>query len=609
MTATAVGEALGRFRLVEEIGRGGMGTVYKAVDTEMKREVAVKVLAPELAAQPGFEARFRREAQAAARLSEPHILPVFEAGELDGRLFLAMPLVEGADVQRILHRDGPMAPERTVQVISDVASALDAAHAARLVHRDVKPSNILVAKTNGLVFLIDFGIAQDASATKLTSTGTTVGTWAYMAPERFMTATADARADIYSLACVLYECLTGKLPYPGDSMPQQVHGHCYLPPPKPTEINRAISAGFDQVIARGMAKDPKHRYKSCRELAVAARLALSGPAPTMPPTVSAKEERRQTSRPPSGPKAPSRPPLVEPPRPWSNARVSAMVIAVVVVALTGAFLLVHHPSLPGVRETQVTLPFEDLDSPDGIAVDSEGAVYVADSRHNRVLKLAAGSKDQIELPFTGLSYPEKVALDSRGNIYVTGFNRQTHESAVMELTSGATASTELPIHLEGSAAGIAVDGVGTVYVTEDNSDGGLYKFAPGATAPNKLLAGSFDSVAIDSVGNIYVASEVGDPNVIVLPVGEKEPRATDFPSVSLATGVAVDSAGSMYVSDGWGSTYPVYKLVAGSTKPTTVPFAGLTFPDSLTRGIAVDGAGNVYVTDEKLNRVIELHAR
>jgi serine/threonine-protein kinase len=594
--------------LIEEIGRGGMGTVYKAFDTETRREVAVKVLTPELASQPGFEARFRREAQAAARLSEPHILPVFEAGELEGRLFLAMPLVDGADLQRLLHRDGPMTPARAVEVISGVASALDAAHAARLIHRDVKPSNILVAKANGHVFLIDFGIAHDASATKLTSTGTTVGTWAYMAPERFTTGTSDVHADIYSLACVLYECLTGQLPYPGDSMPQQVHGHCYLPPPKPTEINSAISAGFDQVIARGMAKDPKRRYRSCRELAVAARLALSGPAPTMPATVSANAGKRQTSGPTSSPKAPPRPALVEPPRPWSNTRVSAMVSAVAVVALTGAFLLVHHPSVPWVHETQVTLPFDDLDSPDGIAVDGEGAVYVADSRHDRVLKLAAGSEDQVELPFAGLSYPQKLALDSSGNLYVSGFDSKTRRSVVMELPAGASTSTTLPIHLEGTAAGIAVDRAGAVYVTEDTSGGGLYKFIPGMTAATKLLAGSFAAVAVDSGGNIYLAGGGGDPNVVVLPFGEKEARATYFTHVQLATDVAVDSAGGVYVSDGWGSMYPVYKLAAGSTKTTTLPFTGLTFPDSLTRGIAVDDAGNVYVTDSKLNRVIEVFA-
>jgi serine/threonine-protein kinase len=282
-----------------------------------------------------------------------------------------------------------------------------------------------------------------------------------------------------------------------------------------------------------------------------------------------------------------------------------MVSAVAVVALTGAFLLVHHPSLPWVHETQATLPFDDLDSPDGIAVDSEGAVYVADSRHDRVLKLAEGSRQPVELAFPELSSPGKLALDSSGNLYVSGYDRKTHDSAVMELPANASTSTELPIHLEGTAAGIAVDSAGTVYVT---GGGGLYKFVPGMTAAKKLLTGSFDSVAVDSTGNIYLAREAEIPRVVVLPAGEKETRAMDFTNASLASDITVDTSGSVYVSDGWGTTHPVYKLTPGSAKPTPLPFAGLSFPDSFTRGIAVDGSGNVYATDSKMDRVIELYA-
>ncbi|WP_244897641.1 serine/threonine-protein kinase [Mycobacterium alsense] len=207
----------GRYRLLSLIGEGGMGKVYKAHDTVMDRGVAIKVLPPEIAAQPGYAERFRREAYAAGRLSEPHIIPVHEAGEIDGRLYLVMPVIEGIDLDSLLRRDGPMNPPRAVNVVEQLAAALDAAHAVGLVHRDVKPSNALVTGRD-FVYLIDFGIAQDAAASRLTSTGKIVGTMAYMAPERFTAGIADARSDVYALACVLHECLTGRRPFPGDSM-------------------------------------------------------------------------------------------------------------------------------------------------------------------------------------------------------------------------------------------------------------------------------------------------------------------------------------------------------------------------------------------------------
>ncbi len=282
--------AFGRYRLIEMMGEGGMGAVYKAHDTVMRRDVAIKVLLPELVTKPGYAERFRREAYTAAKLTEPHIIPIHEAGEIDGQLYLVMPIIKGTDVQTLLGRDGPMAPERAVRVIEQLAAALDAAHEASLVHRDVKPSNALVTAQD-FVYLIDFGIAHDTSATRLTRTGSTVGTWAYMAPERFGAGITDARADVYALACVLYECLTAQLPYSGDSVEEQVAGHLTKDPPKPSVFDPAIPRGFDEVIARGMAKDPEQRYQTAHQLAGAARQVLSAaptpaharpaPAPTM----------------------------------------------------------------------------------------------------------------------------------------------------------------------------------------------------------------------------------------------------------------------------------------------------------------------------------------
>ncbi|HEY1439457.1 MAG TPA: protein kinase, partial [Mycobacterium sp.] len=277
--------AFGRYQLIELIGQGSMGAVYKAHDTVMRRDVAVKVLAPELVTQPGYADRFRREAYTAAKLTEPHIVPIYEAGEIDGQLYLVMPVINGTDLHRLLKRDGPMTTERAVRVTEQLAAALDAAHAASLVHRDVKPSNALVTAQD-FVYLIDFGITHDASATRLTRTGFMVGSLAYMAPERFRSGTIDARADVYALACVLYECLTAQLPYSGDSMEEQVAGHLAKDPPKPSVFDPAIPCGFDDVIARGMAKECEERYQSAHQLAAAARRVLNGaptPAEARPP--------------------------------------------------------------------------------------------------------------------------------------------------------------------------------------------------------------------------------------------------------------------------------------------------------------------------------------
>lgn len=206
------GRPFGQYRLLSLIGRGGMGEVWRAHDTSTDRVVALKVLPPHLADDEMFQKRFRREARVAAALYEPHVVPIHGYGEIDGQLYVDMRLIVGEDLETMLGR-GPLEPARAVWIIEQVASALQAAHEEGLVHRDVKPSNILVTK-NDFAYLIDFGIARAAGSTGLTSTGSTIGTWAYMAPERFGVGEPDPRSDVYALACVLHQCLTGQRPFP-----------------------------------------------------------------------------------------------------------------------------------------------------------------------------------------------------------------------------------------------------------------------------------------------------------------------------------------------------------------------------------------------------------
>ena len=271
------GTPFGRYRLLELLGRGGMGEVWRAYDTGTDRVVALKVLPGHLAQDPTFEQRFRREAHAAARLNNPHVVPIHDYGEIDGRLFVDMRLIEGRDLHVVL-ADGPLEPARAVAIVEQIARALQAAHKAGLIHRDVKPSNILVAEDD-FAYLIDFGIARAADETRLTGTGATVGTWAYMAPERFRTNTADASADIYALACVLHHCLTGQLPFPGDSLEQVAAAHMFEPPPQPSALRGVIPPAMDEVIATGMAKEPDRRYPTTKDVARAARTALTAPTP------------------------------------------------------------------------------------------------------------------------------------------------------------------------------------------------------------------------------------------------------------------------------------------------------------------------------------------
>jgi serine/threonine protein kinase len=280
------GTPFGRYRLLSLLGRGGMGEVWRAFDTETNRIVAVKVLPANLADDPQFEQRFRREANAAAGLNDPHIVPIHHFGEIDGRLYVDMRLIEGRDLHSVI-AEGPMHPVRAVGIIDHVAATLDAAHKIGLVHRDVKPSNILIAKSD-FAYLIDFGIARATDETGMTSSGMVIGTWAYLAPER-ITGEADHRADIYALACVLYECLAGRQPFPGNSIEQQVGGHLGLAPPRPSALNRAVPTRFDDVIAKGMAKRPDDRYATVGELAHAARQAIAIPSalpPAAPPWYS-----------------------------------------------------------------------------------------------------------------------------------------------------------------------------------------------------------------------------------------------------------------------------------------------------------------------------------
>jgi serine/threonine-protein kinase len=416
------GSEFGPYRLRRLVGRGGMGDVYEAEDTVRERIVALKLMSETLSNDPVFRSRMQREARTAGRLQEPHVVPIHDFGEIDGQLYVDMRLIDGTDVASILSSSGPLSPARAVAIVRQVGSALDAAHAAGVLHRDVKPENILVSGDD-FAYLVDFGIASATSDEKLTQIGTAVGTFKYMAPERFSEGEVTYRADIYALACVLYECLTGKPPYQGDQI-SVMGAHMNQPIPRPSVTRPGIPAAFDHVIACGMAKNPADRYATCGDLGAAAYAALATPdkdratdilqrsqVGNMPPAYAAQPPSGFAPPPPvittrgSGPStgwpAPSIAGLpggpMSQPIPWTQAPswgqppprggrkpwLWVSIAAIVAIAVVGVVLVVAHPwqrSTPAAPTTPPPPPdaveLRVLD--DGVSVGSEAAPKTID---------------------------------------------------------------------------------------------------------------------------------------------------------------------------------------------------------------------------------------
>lgn len=277
------GDRLGEFRIVRPIGEGGMGVVYLAQDERLDRKVALKVIAPQLAHDLEFQKRFEAEAKSAAAIDDPHVVSIYSAGSADGRLYIAMRYVDGTDLRAVLHESGVLDPRRAAAIVMEVAAALDAAHAAGLVHRDVKPANILLEEIpgKGRAYLTDFGLTKglQAERSQLTGTGQWIGTLDYVAPEQMTSGRVDARTDVYALGCVLYEMLTGSVPFTGNDM-QKMWGHANEP--IPTLGDGGASHPLEAVVRRAMAKDPDERFPSAGDLARAASAAVGGSRVSQP---------------------------------------------------------------------------------------------------------------------------------------------------------------------------------------------------------------------------------------------------------------------------------------------------------------------------------------
>lgn len=341
MAELAPGSEFGAYRIESVAGMGGMGVVYRATQLGLDRTVALKVITPEFAHDEEFRARFKRESRLAASIEHPNVIPVYEAGEQDGTLFLAMRFVDGTDVKSLLNREGHVEPQRAARFVAQIAAALDAAHAAGLVHRDVKPANALLAAQDH-VYLTDFGLTKRAaSGSAMTKTGQMVGTVDYVAPEQVEGGAVDARTDVYSLACVLYHLLTGQVPFDKPTEMAKLFAHVHEVPPKPSAVVAGLPEELDEVVARGMAKDPSERFLSAGDLGRAAVAAAEHRGIAEPERSVARGEAAPgpiAEAPTVQPARAAKPPPGAPKRnlkPWAIAAAAIVVIGIVAGIATG----------------------------------------------------------------------------------------------------------------------------------------------------------------------------------------------------------------------------------------------------------------------------------
>ncbi len=335
MRELSAGADVGNYRIEGVVGRGGMGIVYRAAQRRPERTVALKVIAPDLADDDQFRGRFERESNMAAQIEHPNVIPVYEVGEDAGLLYIVMRYVEGMDLAGLVRREGQLAPSRAARIVAQVGSALDAAHRRGLVHRDVKPGNVLIADPGAdeHAYLTDFGLVKliNSDTSGMTATGAFVGTLDYLAPEQ-AEGHADARSDIYALGGVLYNALTGSAPFPQSTPAAKLWAMMNAPPPTVAATAPGVPGDFDRVVTRAMAKAPDERYQTAGELGVQRSPRRKGTAAASPTRKSPRRSPRRRGRSPrrpsgrnrrcpqQSPRPPGKSPRTPPHRPAASAR-------------------------------------------------------------------------------------------------------------------------------------------------------------------------------------------------------------------------------------------------------------------------------------------------
>ncbi|HET9257257.1 MAG TPA: SMP-30/gluconolactonase/LRE family protein [Pseudonocardiaceae bacterium] len=651
-----IGSRVAGYRIDALIGRGGGGVVYRATHLRLGRTDALKLLTPGLAADPEFQRRFEREALMAGTLDHPHIVPVYDAGEADGVMYLAMRLVEGSDLATVIERaGGRLDLKRTSVILSQVASALDAAHAKGLVHRDVKPANILIGRTADVAradhaYLSDFGLTRRFVGSALSGT-MVAGTPDYMAPELFRGEPTAPTIDVYALGCVAYACLGGSPPFRGDSFEYVMARHLSEPPPRISASRADLPAGVDSVLARAIAKNPTERYPSCGAFAAALRAETNAGAAASGFSWAAVDRTGTTMLRP------------EPPVPGSRktSRRKIVVVAAVLVLVLGVLALAIS-SLSGSGELATAAPIPgDVYT---CAIDPAGGVYFSTFGDARVYKVESSGKMKVVAgagvkgdsgdngPATKaqLRGPYGLAADGAGNLYIadSGSHRIRKVDPAGVITTAAGNGTPDSTGDGGPAVlatlhypdGLTIDRNGDLYIAEfggyrvrkiDRS--GLITTVAGTGAQGysgdggPALRATFAgprSVGVDAVGNLYIADtgngrirKVNAAGTITTIAGNGRRGGTGDGGPATAAeldnprGIAVDQAGNVYIADSLNArirevdTSGRIRTVAGNGirglsgdgGPATA--AQLAIPD----GVVVDRDNTLYIGDALNHRV------
>jgi WD40 repeat protein len=501
LTGPGEGSRVASYRLEKQIGAGGMAVVYRARDERLGRLVALKIMAPALAADEMFRLRFIRESRAAAAVDDPHIIPVYEAGEANGLLFIAIRFVNGGDVRSLLFRQGPLPMPQVLSIVSSVGAALDAAHAVGLVHRDVKPANMLLDTRPGRpdhVYLSDFGLSKVMQASALTGSGQFLGTPNYMSPEQIEGRTVDGRTDQYALACAAFELLTGNAPFGPSEGWATVFAHLNTQPPPLTSRRPDLSPAVDEVFARALAKDPRDRYASCREFGEALQEALAGTpargpaAPAYPAVTESRVPITATAGQNGGPPAPANPGGPDGGSRGSRWRLITVTLAGVVVVAAAAFV-VYYGNGGG-----------DPRNPGNPASTAGPALYT------RIRSFTAPRLDG------RMPYVSSVAFSPDGKTLATGMTTETPEDpgnpGKTLLWNVATGKREAT--LPGSGGAEAFGPGGKVLATAGGFGNSLVKLWNTATwIKTGILTGDVDSttndVAFSPDGRLVGANDSG----------------------------------------------------------------------------------------------------
>ncbi|MBJ8347082.1 serine/threonine-protein kinase [Antrihabitans sp. YC2-6] len=587
----SAGRPFAGFTLERVLGRGGMGTVYLATHPRMPKRVALKVLHRNLATDNHIRSHFESEADHAARLEHPNIVPVLDRGRFEERLWIAYQYVDATDAYSLLDENGPPPPGLVSHIIEQVAAALDHAHAHGVLHRDVKPANILVetAPPGRLprVFLTDFGIAKTADSSFATANVT--ASLSYASPEQLQGHRLDFRTDVYSLGCTIYELLTGAKPYPG-SPPQVRYGHLHGAIPTPCQQVVGLPGSFDAIIARALAKSSADRYVTCGTLARAVGHALANtttpsPAPTIDWTEASIPDPR--SRRPRDPAQPT---------PWLRTPV-ALAIAAGLVVVSGA---VAAWSLRGDDETNsatTKLPISGLDSPSGITVAPNGDLLIADTS-GAVLSWNRDDGSTTTLPFPNVVSPNDIAVDSAGTIVVTDPPRRD----VLALPAGSsTARLLLEVNEPGS---IAITDTGpAVYVVDEfagdlvrkSGDADYERILTGIDTQNGFAA---PALAAGKDDTIFMSDPEQD-RVLELTSDNTTQKVLPFGELQNPVAITTDRDGAVWVLDT--ADYPnndtdlgdrVLRLAPGAQ---TAELVTTDVSDS-DLAIAVSSDGDLYVS-------------